>query len=234
MEPLDQLRALRVSDVSKKLNQELRIGETGIIYTNPKENLLVKKFFEINDLAEEIKDIDKDDLKKYKTILSVLKKARIFEICHDHKYKAFIKSDIVLGDKSCILFDYSAMQSFCNKDYNTLEDNYTKAFYLSRFSNYKESFYIFSDIAKKAFDQKNYLLYYFAEANCISLRKIISNVAEWTGNSDDLEKINSVSPNDYEIENLFNNLPASFKNNYATFKNLHNAKINLCPVFPSS
>lgn len=226
LEPLDYLRALRVSDVSKKLNREIRIGETGIIYANPQENLLIKKFFVINDLTEEEQQkIDKDDLKKYKIILSVFKKARINEVFHDHKWEGFVDNIIPFGDKNCILFDYSAMQSFCNKVYKTLEDNYTKAFYLSRLSNHKESFYLFLDIAKKAFDQKNYLLYYFAEANCISLRKIISNVAEWTGNSDDVEPIENLSPNDYETENLFNSLPVEFRNKYRSIKNIHNVQM---------
>ena len=43
--------------------------------------------------------------------------------------------------------------------------NYKKAFYLSRLRRYEEAFFHFSEVAKQAFKESNYLMYYFAESN---------------------------------------------------------------------
>lgn len=90
----------------------------------------------------------------------------------------------------------------CPCSFKSLDKNYKKAFYLSRLRRYDEAFFHFSEIAKQAFKDSDYLLYYFAESNCISLRKVIKNVNTWY-RCYDLDAVEALSPNDSEAENLF-------------------------------
>ena len=124
----------------------------------------------------------------------------------------------------CILFNYSAMCTFAAKNYKTLERNYKKAFYLSRIRRYDEAFFHFSQVAKQAFKESNYLLYYFAESNCISLRKVIKNVNTWY-HCYNLDAVEALSPNDSEVENLFRRLPVEFRNTYDNLRDIHSANM---------
>ena len=144
---------------------------------------------------EEILRHNKDVLGKYHCILNVFRKARILEVEDGHKYRRFVAGEVPFADKNCILFDYSAMHAFSEKTYKSLDKNYKKAFYLSRLRRYDEAFFHFSEIAKQAFKDSDYLLYYFAESNCISLRKVIKNVNTWY-RCYDLDAVEALSPND--------------------------------------
>ena len=108
--------------------------------------------------------------------------------------------------------------------YTSLEKNYKKAFYLSRLRQYNQAFSLFSEVAKQAFMKSNYLLYYFAESNCIKLRKVIKNLNTWY-RCYDLDAIESLSPNDSEVENLFRCLPVEFQNTYGNLRDIHSANM---------
>lgn len=180
LQPLGCLNALRIEDVSKRLYPYVIIGDDGVIRLSNNDSLLLKKFFTINQLSEGEQDnLTKTMLEKYRCILDVFRKARILEVEDGHKYRRFVAGEVPFADKNCILFDYSAMCTFSTKNYKTLERNYKKAFYLSRLRRYDEAFFHFSEVAKQAFKESNYLMYYFAESNCISLWKVIKNVNTW-------------------------------------------------------
>lgn len=163
-------------------------------------------------------------LEKYRCILDVFRKARILEVEDGHKYRRFVAGEVPFADKNCILFDYSAMCTFSTKNYKTLERNYKKAFYLSRLRRYDEAFFHFSEVAKQAFKESNYLMYYFAESNCISLWKVIKNVNTWY-RCYNLDAIEALSPNDLEAENLFRRLPVEFRNTYDNLRDIHSANM---------
>lgn len=177
LQPLDRLNALRIEDVSKRLYPYIRIRDDGVIGLSQRDDLLLKRFFAINLMPDsQQNNLTKDVLGKYHCILNVFRKARILEVEDGHKYRRFVAGEVPFADKNCILFDYSAMHAFSEKTYKSLDKNYKKAFYLSRLRRYDEAFFHFSEIAKQAFKDSDYLLYYFAESNCISLRKVIKIV----------------------------------------------------------
>ena len=74
------------------------------------------------------------------------------------------------------------------------------------------------------FKESNYLMYYFAESNCISLRKVIKNVNTWY-RCYNLDAIEALSPNDLEAENLFRRLPVEFRNTYDNLRDIHSANM---------
>jgi hypothetical protein len=125
--------------------------------------------------------------------------------------------------KAADYFD-PGMHAFSEKTYKSLDKNYKKAFYLSRLRRYDEAFFHFSEIAKQAFKDSDYLLYYFAESNCISLRKVIKNVNTWY-RCYDLDAVEALSPNDSEAENLFRRLPVEFRNIYDNLRDIHSANM---------
>ena len=184
-----------------------------------------KRFFAINLMTDaQQNNLTKDVLDKYHCILNVFRKARILEVEDGHKYRPFVAGEVPFADKNCILFDYSDMHAFSEKTYKSLDKNYKKAFYLSRLRRYDEAFFHFSEVAKQAFKGSDYLLYYFAESNCISLRKVIKNVNTWY-RCYDLDAVEALSPNDSETENLFRRLPVEFRNTYDNLRDIHSANM---------
>ena len=225
LQPLDHMDALRIEDVSKRLLPYIRIGADRVIHNFQKDNFLVKKFFTINQLPEsQQKNLQKDILRKYHCILNVFRKARILDVEEGHEYRRFIVGEVPFADRKCIMFDYNAMHSFSTKTYKTLRNRYKKAFYLYRLRQYDEAFYLYSEVAKQAFKEKDYLLYYFAESNCISLSKVIKNTNVWY-RCYDLDSVEALSPNDSEIENLFRRLPVEFRNSYTNLTDIHSANL---------
>lgn len=223
LKPLNQLNALRKGDISKRIPSDVRISEDGVLHPS-KSNISLKRFLEINQMTDvKRNNLSKEVLDKYYCILNVFKKARIFEVAEDNKYRRFIE-DAPFADQNCIQFDYIAMNKFAAKEYSSIEKNYKKAFYLSRLKRYDDSFFLFSKLAKQAFKEGNYLLYYLAESNCISLRTIIKNASLWYSGYD-LLKIESLSLNDLEVENLFRRLPVEFRNTYDNLKDIHRANM---------
>ena len=223
--PLERLNALRIGDVSKRLYPYVRIDEEGVIHLSQNGNLLLKKFFTINQLPDsEQKNLTKDTLGKYLCILAVFQKARIRWVKDDHKSRQFVEGEVPFADRQCILFDYMSMHTFSAKTYKSLENNYKKAFYLSRLDRYDEAFYLFSEVAKQAFKRGDYLMYYLAESNCIGLRKAIKNINAWY-RCYDLDAVEALSPNNSEIENLFRRLPVEFRNSYNNLTDIHSANM---------
>ena len=225
LQPLNRLNALRIEDVSKRLYPYIRISDDGVIGLSQNNNLLLKRFFAINLMTDaQQNNLTKDVLDKYHCILNVFRKARILEVEDGHKYRPFVAGEVPFADKNCILFDYSDMHAFSEKTYKSLDKNYKKAFYLSRLRRYDEAFFHFSEVAKQAFKGSDYLLYYFAESNCISLRKVIKNVNTWY-RCYDLDAVEALSPNDSETENLFRRLPVEFRNTYDNLRDIHSANM---------
>lgn len=221
LQPLDRLNALRIGDISKRLYPYVRISDAGVISYSQNDSLLLKKFFAINQLSlTEQNALSKDVLAKYHCILDVFRKARVLEVEDNHKHRQFITGGVPFADRNCIQFDYTHMHTFSAKTYKSIKSNYRKAFYLSRLRRYDEAFLLFSEVAKQAFKAENYLLYYLAESNCISLHKVIKNVNTWY-RCYDIDAVEALSPNDSEIENLFRRLPVEFRNTYDNLTDIH-------------
>ncbi len=225
LQPLNRLSALRIEDIKKRLYPHVRISDDGVISYSQNDSIILKKFFAINQLsAADQNALSRDILTKYHSIINIFRKARIVEVEDDHKYRRFITGEVLFADKNCILFDYTRMNAFSAKTYKSIESNFRKAFYLSRLRQYDDSFFLFSEIAKHAFKAGNYLLYYLAESNCISLRKVIKNVNRWY-RCYDLDAVEALSPNDAEIENLFRRLPVEFRNTYDNLTDIHSPNL---------
>lgn len=89
--PLNRLEALRIGDVSKRLQPYVRIIDSGVIDMTSNDNLLLKRFFSINQMTDSQKcSLTKDEIGKYHIILDVFKKARILYVEDDHTHRRFI------------------------------------------------------------------------------------------------------------------------------------------------
>ena len=221
---LDSLQALRVEDVSKRLRPYVHIEDDGIILSSPKDCILIKKFFDIHGLSiAEQNDLPYDVQSKYLTIVSVLKKARINRFEENFRIECFI-NDGSFADLNCISFHFAEMHRFCLKEYNKYQTNYKKAFYLSRLCRFDEAFFLFNDVATKSFKEKDYLIYYFAESNCIRLRRVIDNLQQLY-HCYNIDKIESILSLDTEFENVFERLPTEFKSANENLKDIHSVNL---------
>jgi len=218
--PLNSLNALRISDVTKKLYPYIVSVGDGTIRVLKENALIMQKFVSIHKMSSKKRNtLSRSVRKKYEAILMVLKKARIGLIEILDGNRCTIRSNLPFADRLCIMYDYSAMNAFVSKKRLSLYERYKKAFYLSRLKRYDEAFFLCSEVASQAFKQKDYLLYYLAKSNCISLEKIIKNINRWY-QCYDMTAVDLLTPSETETDNLFLRLPAAFRNDYNTLNDL--------------
>ena len=223
LEPLDKLDALRKSDVSRRLQPYVYIGDEGTIRIVNDGSALFKQFIDISKMSEDEREmLPNEILEKYRKITDVLGKARIFEINDNQNQVRLFKKEVPFADINCILFNYKAMYDYAEKAYDSIENNYKKAYYLAKLKRYDEAFFLFSQVATDAFNQKDYLKYYLSESNCVSLRKVIEHVHS-RYHCYDLDAVKDILPNNTAIENLFRHLAVEFRNTYDNLKDIHSA-----------
>lgn len=87
----------------------------------------------------------------------------------------------------------------------------------------KRLFFLFSHVAKEAFKNKDYILYYLSQINCISLHKIINNLNS-SYRCYDIEKINNLML-EGNTEFFFEKLPVEFRNQYKSLSNLYSVNL---------
>ena len=220
LEPLNKLNALRIKDVYAKLSSyDMPISEDGTIYALPGKSILIQYFHKICNMSiEEYNALPNVIQKKFQTILEVFTKAKIGRIKMGHIIHSFIDSSIPFADFNCLSFDYMKMLAITSKEFSETKSKYRKAFYFARLRQYDKAFYLFSEVASTSFKSKDYLLYYFAEINCINLYKIIKNVYMYYNY--DIKKIDAMVPTTEDIQYLFERLPIEFQNQYASLKEL--------------
>lgn len=224
LRPLDKLNALRLKDVTESIDSVIRIDENGVIQRDLESNVL-NRFFEINKaLEKKDESFTKEEIEKYSLILNVFRKARVYTVMEDKGWRRFIQDDIPFADKTCLSFDYQSMMNYVSQDYDSLTEKYKKAYYLSRLFRYDEAFYLFNEVAKGSYNNKDYLLFYLAESNCIILHKVIKNVNQLYKCYDE-ERIDSLSLDDSEVKTLFEQLPTEFQNKYKSLRNLHSPEM---------
>lgn len=224
LQPLDQLFTVRVRDVYKKLGGHVKIGADGEVYSSGDNCILLKKFYRINQMTDQQRNrLPPEFLEKYETILSVFKKARIHEV-NNKKRNLYNIDDIPFADQWCISYDYAEMRRYISKKYTDVRDNYRKAFYQSRLKRYDEALFLFSDVSKEAYKKQDFLLYYLAKSNCISLCKALRNLQNNYGGYDQ-QAIDNCILNDAEEDKLFYLMPVEFRNEYDCLKDIYNASM---------
>ncbi len=220
LEPLDKFEALRTYDVASLINRYAIVSENGIIQILKEHQNLFAKYIEINKFSKEEREtLPKIELQKFNTISSVFNKALIWKIFDDKNSYNISCTSSNFADDYCLSFDYKYMHSFVQKAYTDLRHNYKKAYYYFRLNKYLEAYKMFDSVAQECFKTKNYLLYYLATSNCISLFNIIKQEPLYY--SEDVDNLINDGPTVSNTESLFNNLPAEVKNKYDSIKNLH-------------
>ena len=224
LRPLDKLNALRKQDIHKKIGEYAYIGENGVISLLKATGNILKRYSEINNLSDaDQAKLDADVLEKYKTISSVFLKARITHIREENTYTE-IKGQCTLGDSLCISFDYCGMYSFCKRTRFGIHELYQKAYYLAKMMRYEDAHSLFLRVARQAFKEKDYLLYYLAQINCNSLQTGMETLNRYY-RCYDMDKIKSSALTEDQGERLFDKLPTEFKNTYASLKDLHSPNL---------
>lgn len=219
LRPLDQLRALRRQDIYEKIGQYVYIGENGVASQLSKTQNILNYFFELNKLSdEEYSSLETTIQEKCNVISSVFIKARITHIEVNHLIIK-LKGHSTFADPCCICFDYYQMHKLTQKKTTDKYEAYKKAYYLARLMRYEEAYFLFFDVANKAFKEKDYLLYYLAQINCNNLYVGMQSINTYYG-CYDMDKLKNLSLNSKEIEHLFERLPIEFKNTYGCLKDL--------------
>lgn len=227
LKPLDKLQALRMTDIHQKLGDNVIIDENGQILAalDNHSRTLFQYFYKITCMSSlEYNSLDKDIRSKYDTILSVLKKAQIYYINWENQVKCFVEN-IVFSDIMYLHFDFETMRKISyGTTVKTKEEQYRRAFCLSRLKKYDEAYFLFAEIAREAFKSKDYLLYYLCEINCINLEKIIKQSNRLYG-CYHIGDVDDRYPTVEKNEKIFEGLPVEFQNQYANLKDLYSADL---------
>lgn len=224
LKPLNELKALRYEDVSKVLFVFGRTNVSdGTVILSPNKSILFEKFIELDrtNPSETVK-IEKDTLLMFSTIKDVLGKANIHFIYYKKSYYRINHSELSFMDSNCILFNYRKMNAYVNKQYKKLECNYKKAFYLYKLYRYDEALRLFIDVSKKAFNDNNYLLFYFANINIFSMKRNIQCSNGLYADFDISDIYEDIS-DEKHILDLFNKLPFDFRNKYESLKDIYSS-----------
>lgn len=224
LEPLNELQALRAIDIREKLGKYVYVGEYNNRIIDDKYKILLQYFYEIHTLSilDRMK-LEQNIQNKYQTILNIFIKARIQYISlEDKKIVILQNTQTSFANANCLHFNYESMREFINIENNTIQNKYMKAFYLYKLNKYNEALEIFTSVAKEAYLDKNYLLYYLCEINNISMNKL-SSIYNYHKKYESLNiSISAALIDDYN--NIFNNLPVEFQNKYANLNNLYSIK----------
>lgn len=222
--PLNELDSLRIKDIRQKLKGDYSITEDGKIFKYDKSKKYIEKFNEKYEFYKEENNNIDDDYEKYNLIKSVLEKANIRGYSNSILYNFNYKSNIT----GCI--DFNSMIEFVDKDYESDYDNYKKAYYMFKLGNFEDSYNMYTSLAKCFFEKKNYLYYYLTQINRYMLFTIIKSFNQKVsypilsgvyGEKILIDKGSSLIIENINIEEIFNSLPLSFRDEYSSLKNLY-------------
>lgn len=221
--PLSKLNSLRIKDIRQKLNGDYSITEDGKIFKYDKSKKYIEKFNEKYEFYKEENNID-DDYSKYNLIKNVLEKANICGYSNSILYKFNYKSNII----GCI--DFNSMMEFIDKEYEGDYENYKKAYYMFKLGNFEDSYNMYTRLAQCFFEKKNYLYYYLTQINRYMLFRIIKSfnqrvsypfLSGFYGEKILIDNGSSLIIENINIEEIFNSLPLSFREEYSSLKNLY-------------
>jgi len=172
LKPLNSFNVLKTTDIRQVLHQFVFIGEDGFVKKNPNSPNFIELFCELDKSVSSFIEVE-----KINTIKDVLRKARIYGYEEkDIVFKVFDWEHCEFADMTCILFDYKSMYHFAEKDYSDLNDKHKKVFYLTKLMRYEEAFLLSKQLTQEAYEQKNYLIYYFAQINRLNIYHIFNRI----------------------------------------------------------
>lgn len=221
--PLNELNSLRIKDIRQKLNGDYSITEDGKIFKYDESKNYIEKFNEKYEFYKDDNNID-DNYSKYNLIKNVLEKANICGYSNSILYKFNYKSNII----GCI--DFSSMIEFIDKEYEDDYENYKKAYYMFKLGNFEDSYNMYTRLAQCFFEKKNYLYYYLTQINRYMLFRIIKSfnkrvsyplLSGFYGEKILIDNGSSLIIENINIEEIFNSLPLSFREEYSSLKNLY-------------
>lgn len=221
--PLNELNSLRIKDLRRKLKGDYSITDDGKIFKYNKSKKYIEKFNEKYEFYKDENNID-DDYSKYNLIKRVLEKANICGYSNSILYKFNYKSNII----GCI--DFNSMIEFIDKEYEDDYENYKKAYYMFKLGNFEDSYNMYTSLAQCFFEKKNYLYYYLTQINRYMLFRIIKSfnqrvaypfLSGFYGEKILIDNGSSLIIENINIDEIFDSLPLSFREEYSSLKNLY-------------
>lgn len=155
--------------------------------------------------------------------------------------KGLFKVSNVEIDSLAFKSDFVEMKKYCLKEYDTVKDNYKKAYYLAQLGNYANSYNLYTEILSMAKQEEKWDIYYFAQINRQYLFSIIAKMTKLTtgfqgvinfGKKLKLFYDNFLDQLEHEmgklkIKNIFLELPYEIKTKYSFLEAFSNANCNL-------
>ena len=225
LKPLDELSALRITDITSSLNYKVIVDKSGII-TERHNSKYFEYFMEINKDIDKYNKLDKGTQNKYDIILSVLSKANIDT--YDSGELPLTKIEGIyykFADETCLHFDYVKMKKYVSKEYTNLYKNYLKAYYFAKLNKYEDSFSMFKFVCKECLIKNNYVLYYLARINLSQIFQAKRSIGRHLFYSYlyEIEEIDKriIDNRHYKV---FEDMPIEFKVKYTSLESLSSSK----------
>lgn len=224
---ISNLQYIRTSDFNKLFENHYMIDVSGGSVVNLKE-LKSGKIGDEN-YSFIISENSTDFTQKYPSLSLFVQHCELVQ-----NSNRWYKEHCNLLNNSSFIFDKSSMQSFCEKKSRSEFEKFKKAYYLAQLAHYQESYKLFTELLIPLKENAEWDLYYLAQINRKYLYRIIVTSNEnMTGplalinyrrvftiySKEFLKTINQEMDN-FDLEQLFESLPVSFKNKYRFLENL--------------
>lgn len=232
--PLDELWALKPSDLYSRLSDFVWVELSGTVRQKPDKADLFKYFLKLNAMgADERNTLPPETLKKYDTIVSVLSKSHVtlyhgFDKAKQTETIKLIGIELPFADELCLTFNYQGMLEVVKGTYASTRKNYKKAFYFARLNKFNEAYQLLKTVASNAYAENDLLLYYLAQTNayCVfSAMKSISSGIVYYRYYPLFEERDIIDMSTERIERLFESLSQEFRRTYKCLEDLGSANI---------
>src|SRR5690625_4680344 len=164
LKDLNKLPVLRREDIYEKIKDEYIIDESGYIRKYKMDSDYIENFNTLHySLAygAAIEKIPVEIKEKYEVIKEVFTKGQVYGYIGVERLNYGFVSE--LDNLETVYLDYGAMENYIKEDYNTLTQDFKKAYFMFKLGDFKNAFTLYSELAQEYFNNKDYLMYYFSQ-----------------------------------------------------------------------
>lgn len=232
--PLCELNVLRREDVASKIKGDYTVGDDGVIWKYNPQAKYIENFNRVhmNYKSESLEKVEEGLIEKYNVIKDVLRRAYIYGYKNSMLFR--YEFDYMLENTTSLSLDYKLMEDFANGDYESSVDNYIKAYFLFKLGRFKDSYYLYTTVAQKYFEDKNYMLYFLSQSNRYSAYRAIKAIGDYSktiagaltgydNSHNELSEDDELIMKEFDLDEVYNSLTLEFRNINSSFKDLYNS-----------
>lgn len=232
--PLFFLQYIRKMDLNHVFDFDYHFFEDGRVVRNKNKGFrYMERFFEIRD-NNEIINLPKKQYGKFKAITSFFDKNGIS--CMLEKSNGVINFSLKI-ENPAFHGKYQEIEKYIKTPSKCIEDDYKKGFFLACLGRLEESYNCYSKVILKSIEDSNWCIHYLSQINRYWIYQTIKQFDKYFNNQGIIifgkrfkpfsdEFISSIEREmkNFDINNLFSNMPYEFQKKYKILEFLSSNK----------